>query len=112
VETVHLCQILDFARRFYDAVFVDLSGELERFAVEVMSASKRIFLVVTPELASIHTAREKLRYLNKIGLEDRVEIVLNRSQKRMVVNKDNVEELLRRPILLQFPNDYQRVNLL
>lgn len=110
VETVHLRQILDFARRFYDAVFVDLSGELERFAVEVMSASKRIFLVVTPELASIHMAREKLRYLNKIGLEDRVEIVLNRSQKRTVVNKDNVEDLLRRPILLQFPNDYQRVN--
>lgn len=110
VETVHLRQILNFARRFYDAVFVDLSGELERFAVEVMSASKRIFLVVTPELASIHMSREKLRYLNKLGLDDRVEIVLNRSQKRTVVNKDNVEELLRRPILIQFPNDYQRVN--
>lgn len=110
VEPIHVRQILEYARRLYSAVFVDLSGIMEPYAVEAMLASKRIFLVVTPELASIYMARHKMRYLNKVGLGDRVDILISRSQKKTVVNKENIEDLLQRPVLALFPNDYQRVN--
>ena len=42
----------------------DMSGNLERYSLEIMHESKRIFLVCTPEIPSLHLAREKYLYLN------------------------------------------------
>lgn len=49
IESVQIRQILDFARRHYRTICVDLSGNLERYSIEVMLESKQVFLVVTPE---------------------------------------------------------------
>jgi pilus assembly protein CpaE len=109
VEATHIRHILDFARRNYKAIFLDLSGNLERFSLEAMHESKKIFLVVTPEIPSLHLAREKLQYLRNLDLGDRVAILLNRCQKRALVDPSQVEELLQQPVLMTFPNDYQGV---
>jgi len=109
VEATHIRHILDFARRNYKAIFLDLSGNLERFSLEAMNESKKIFLVVTPEIPSLHLAREKLQYLRNLDLGDRVAILLNRCQKRALVDPAQVEELLQQPVLMTFPNDYQGV---
>ncbi|HUQ94561.1 MAG TPA: hypothetical protein VM120_22965 [Bryobacteraceae bacterium] len=109
MEPAHLRHILDFARRNYKAIFVDLSGNLEKFSVEAMHESKRIFLVVTPEVPSLHLAREKINYLRSIDLGDRVAILLNRCQKRSIVSPGQVEDLLGQPVLMTFANDYQGV---
>lgn len=110
LEGTHIRHIMDFARRNYRAVFLDLSGNLERFSVEAMHESKKIFLVVTPEVPSLHLAREKLQYLRLMDLSDRVAILLNRCQKRAVVSPAQVEDLLQQPVLMTFANDYQGVH--
>ncbi len=110
LEGTHVRHIMDFARRNYRAVFLDLSGNLERFSVEAMHESKKIFLVVTPEVPSLHLAREKLQYLRLMDLADRVAILLNRCQKRAVVSPAQVEDLLQQPVLMTFANDYQGVH--
>ncbi|MBL8210112.1 MAG: hypothetical protein JNK87_05345 [Bryobacterales bacterium] len=110
LEGTHIRHIMDFARRNYRAVFLDLSGNLERFSVEAMHESKKIFLVVTPEVPSLHLAREKLQYLRLMDLADRVAILLNRCQKRAVVSPAQVEDLLQQPVLMTFANDYQGVH--
>ncbi|MBI4909389.1 MAG: hypothetical protein HY820_37570 [Acidobacteria bacterium] len=110
LEASHMNHLIEFARRNYRAVFLDLSGGFERFAVEAMHESKRIFLVVTPEVPSLHLAREKISYLRSIDLGDRIAILLNRCQKRAIVNPDQVEDLLDLPVLMTFANDYQGVH--
>jgi pilus assembly protein CpaE len=110
LEPSHMRHILEFSRRNYKAVFLDLSGNLEKFSLEAMHESKRIFLVVTPEVPSLHLAREKLQYLRQIDLADRVAILLNRCQKRALVSPHQVEELLGQPVLMTFANDYQGVH--
>jgi pilus assembly protein CpaE len=110
LEPSHMRHILEFARRNYRAVFLDLSGNFEKFSLEAMHESKRIFLVVTPEVPSLHLAREKLQYLRQIDLADRVAILLNRCQKRALVSPHQVEELLGQPVLMTFANDYQGVH--
>ncbi|MBL8230972.1 MAG: hypothetical protein JNL98_20935 [Bryobacterales bacterium] len=110
VEPSHLRHIIDFARRNYKAVFVDLSGNLEKFSLEAMQESKKIFLVVTPEIPSLHLAREKIQYLRSIDLADKVSILLNRCQRKSVVNSAQVEELLDRRVAMSFANDYQGVH--
>lgn len=110
IEPSNVRHILDFARRNYRSVFMDLSGNFEKYSLEAMMESKRIFLVVTPEVPSLHLAREKIQYLRQVELEDRVAILLNRCQKRAIVSPQQVEELLGHPVLMTFANDYQGVH--
>jgi Flp pilus assembly CpaE family ATPase len=88
----------------------DLSGNLEKYSIELMQESKRILLVCTAEIPSLHLAREKLVFLKDTGLSARVSIVLNRMPKRPHFSKDQVEDLLGLPVARVFANDYLAVN--
>ena len=90
-------------------ICADLSGNLERYSIELMHESKRIFLVCTPEIPSLHLAREKYQYLQSLDLGDRVSVLLNRCQKRPVISPAQIEDLLGLPVHMTFPNDYQCV---
>jgi pilus assembly protein CpaE len=109
IEPIQIRHLLDFARRNYQAVCVDLSGNLEKYSLEIMQESKRIFLVCTPEIPSLHLAREKLQYLQSLDLGSRVSLVLNRAQRRSSINAEQIEQLLRIPVHATFPNDYHGV---
>jgi pilus assembly protein CpaE len=110
VDGTQIRYLLDFARRHHSAICVDLSGNLERYSVEIMHEAKRIFMVVTPEIPTLHLAREKLKYLTNIELGDRISVVLNRNHKRAVITPDQVENLLGVPVMTCLLNDYQGVH--
>lgn len=102
--------LVEFMRRNYDALCFDLSGNLERYSIEAMHESKRILLVCTPEVPSLHLAQEKFQFLKSLDLDDRVNIVLNRVGKNSVISIEHVEEILGRPVAIALPNDYSRVH--
>jgi pilus assembly protein CpaE len=110
MEAGQMRNLLDFTRRNYQVICADLSGNLEKYSIELMHESKRIFLVCTPEIPSLHLAREKYQHLQSLGLGDRVSVLLNRCQKRPVLSPAQIEELLGLQIHMTFPNDYQCVN--
>jgi pilus assembly protein CpaE len=109
VEGTQIRSLVEFMRRNYDALCFDLSGNLEKYSIELMQESKRILLVVTPEIPSLHLAREKLVFLRSFDLDGRVSIVLNRCHKKPLFTTAQVEELLGMPVLQQFPNDYTAI---
>jgi pilus assembly protein CpaE len=110
IESAHVRALVDFMRRNYQALCFDLSGNLERYSLELMQESKRVLLVCTPEIPSLHQAREKLQFMRQFDLDGRVSVVLNRCQKKAFFSKQQVEELLGLPVLAMFPNDYTGVN--
>ncbi len=110
MEAAQVRNLLDFARRNYKVICADLSGNLEKYSIELMHESKKIFLVCTPEIPSLHLAREKFHYLRTLDLGDRVAVLLNRCQKRPLISPAQVEELLGLPVHMTFSNDYQGVN--
>ncbi|MCS7026235.1 MAG: AAA family ATPase [Bryobacteraceae bacterium] len=110
VEPSHLRHIIEFARRNYKMIFFDLSGNLEKFSLEALHEAKKILLVVTPEIPSLHLAREKIQYLRNIDLADKVSILLNRCQRKAVIGPSQVEELLDCQVAMTFSNDYQGVH--
>jgi len=110
IEGTQVRNLVEFMRRNYDALCFDLSGNLEKYSMELMQESKRIILVVTPEIPSLHLAREKLAFLRGYDLDGRVLVVLNRCQKKALFSKAQVEELLGRQVAHQLPNDYIGVN--
>jgi pilus assembly protein CpaE len=109
IEPTQIRHLLDFMRRNYGALCFDLSGNLERYSLEIMHESKRIFLVCTPEIPSLHLAREKYLYLKQVDLAERVCILLNRCQKRSIISPAQIEQLLGVPVYMTLPNDYQCV---
>ena len=76
----------------------------------VPSPSVRSVWICTPEITSLHLAREKYNYLKTLDLGDRVTVLLNRAQKRAVISPSQIEELLGIPVAMTFPNDYQGVH--
>jgi pilus assembly protein CpaE len=97
-------------RRNYKALCFDLSGNLEKYSLEIMHESKRIFLVCTPEIPSLHLAREKYSFLKSLDLEDRVSVLLNRVSPRPVITAEQIEQILGLPVTMTFPNDYNGVH--
>jgi len=110
IEPPQIRGLLDFARRHYRAVCLDLSGNMEKYSVEVMRESKQVFLVCTAELPSLHLAREKMGFLRSVDLGDIVQVVLNRVGKRDVVRSEEVEKLLGQSVHSVFPNDYKGIH--
>jgi Flp pilus assembly CpaE family ATPase len=91
-------------------VFLDLSGNLEKYSLELMRESKRIFLVTTPETPALQLAREKEQFLTDLDLGDRISVVLNRWSRRSVLGKDEVAQIIGRPVDFTITNDYRAVH--
>jgi Flp pilus assembly CpaE family ATPase len=111
IQGLQVQQLLEFARRNYRVVCADLSGNLERYSLEVMHESKQIFLVCTPEVAVLHLAREKMHFLQSLDLSARVSILLTRyNGKKSELKPEQVEEIVGAPVQMTFVNDYARVS--
>ncbi|MGD0437301.1 MAG: hypothetical protein ABSB86_12620, partial [Bryobacteraceae bacterium] len=106
LEPTQIRHLMEFMRRNYGALCFDLSGNLEKYSLEIMHESKRIFLVCTPEIPALHLAREKYLYLKQVDLAERVCILLNRCQKRPLITPAQIEQLLGLPVYMTCPNDY------
>jgi Flp pilus assembly CpaE family ATPase len=110
IDAAQVANLVAFMRRSYQVLCFDLSGNLEKYSIELMQESKRILLVCTGEVPSLHLAREKLAFLRDMGLSGRVSVVLNRMRKNPLFSQTQVEELLGQPVTRVFANDYQAVN--
>jgi pilus assembly protein CpaE len=110
IEPAQIRHLMDFARRHYKVICVDLSGSFEKYSIEVMHESQQIFLVCTQELPSLHLARAKLNSLRALDLDERISIIVNRVHKRASMGTTEIEKLLGLPVKLMFPNDYPGVH--
>jgi len=110
IDPIQIHRLVSFARRQYGVICVDLSGNMEKYSVELMQESKRIFVVTTSEIPPLHLARHRCQFLRSIDLGDRVSVLLNRHHKRSNVRISQIEELLEAPVYETFPNDYRSVH--
>jgi len=110
IEPPQVRHILDYARRNYKAICADLSGNMELYSIEILHEATRIFLVCTPEIPSLHLAREKLNFLHSLEIGRNVDVLMNRAQKRGMVSLTEIERLLGHKVLMSFPNDYKGVH--
>jgi pilus assembly protein CpaE len=109
VEVAQIRNLLDFARRHYKAIFVDLSGNMEHYSLDIMRESKRICLVTTPEINALHLARKKYQFLQRQDLGERVSLLLNRMESSSDFPVDQIKELVGLEPIVTFPNDYSKV---
>ena len=104
-----IAPILDFARKSYSAIGADLGDTFDDRSLAVMREANRIFLVTTPELASLRMAKLKAISLRKMEWADKTELLLNRATKRMEIPVEEIEALVGMPVFATFPCDYADV---
>jgi len=110
LESDLVVKLIQFVSRNYQAVCLDLSGNLERYSIAAMQETRHVVLVCTPEIPSLHLAREKMTFLKKAGLDKRVLVVLNRMARQPTFSKTQVEDLLETPVFATFSNDYAAIH--
>src|SRR6185295_15509768 len=110
IDGSQIHNLIDFMRRNYTSLFFDLSGNLERYSLEIMQESRKILLVCTPEIPSLHLAREKLAFLRELDVDNRLGILLNRTTKKPLFNKEQVEDVLKVPVVATIANEYHGVS--
>ena len=100
------CQrVMSFASVRYDCVVVDLTDVISDLTEPVVGRADQIFVVTTPEMASLFLARRRLLELQTLGAPpEKLSVVLNRHTSRDVPVAD-VENYLETPIGLTLTDD-------
>jgi pilus assembly protein CpaE len=106
ISTHQLTRIVDYARKSYSVVGVDLADSFDDRSLAVMREASRILLVTTPDLASLRAARQKALALRRLDLEDKTKLLVNRASRKMELGLDEVENTVGLPVFATFPCDY------
>jgi pilus assembly protein CpaE len=101
--------VLDFARRTYSVVGADVSDTFDERTMAVLREANRIFLVTTPDLASLRLARLKATFLRNLEWEDKTVLLLNRASKKMELSLAEIEATVGLPVFASFPCAYADV---
>ncbi|MDQ6759693.1 MAG: hypothetical protein M3Z32_07500 [Acidobacteriota bacterium] len=103
--------LLEYARTYYDWIIIDLPVVFQRFSMLTLAQADWAFLVTTAELPSLHLARKAIRLLDQLAFpKERVQIVVNRTNKRSDMGNSDIEKIFDRKIHSRIPNDFTSVN--
>lgn len=107
IEPSRLHDLLEYARRLYDWIILDLPAIFHRTSLLALSESDGAFLVSTSELPSLHLARKAVNLLAQLGFgKERFQIVINRAGKRDGLKASDMQKIFNSPVHATFPDDY------
>jgi len=107
-EQHHLLRVVELLRTMYDYVVVDLDKRLDDHALDVISLTDALFVVMTADLSCLKNVRLVLETMSQIGVPgERMQLVLNRANAFTGISPKAVEGVLRRPIGHLVLNDYR-----
>jgi pilus assembly protein CpaE len=105
----HFRKLVDFAVRQYSVVAVDLPGSMENNECDVLLRAKRIILVCTPDIGSLHVARRKSQWFRELQLTDKVSVVVNCVERRSTLSVEDIERIIQLPVRHLLPADTKSV---
>lgn len=103
---LQVSQLIDFARRNYSVINADLPDTFDDISLAVMREANQIFLVTTPELSALRLARLKVLLLQKLDLEEKASLLVNRVAKSNELSLQEIEQTVGMPVCMSFPSDY------
>ena len=108
VTAEHLPVILEQLRNLYDYVLIDIDKRLDDHNLGVIEAAETVFVVMTADLSCLKNVRLVLETIGHLGYqEEKVRLVLNRSNAFTGINVKNAEGALKRTIEHQIVNEYR-----
>lgn len=94
-----------------DFIVVDTSHDFSDMAIQMLSMSSTILLVMAPEMASLRTTMSALEIYDRLGISlDKVKIALNNNSSNPAIKQAQLEKVLKRPIDFVLPFEAGEVN--
>lgn len=106
IDADRLRALLDFLRRYYHALVLDVP-RLDSALLASLESATAIFVVVNHELPTLRSAHRLVASL-KQRYGDRVSVVVNRSDRSAEIGLDDIEKTVGVKIRHIFPNDYRQ----
>ena len=92
----------------FDYIVVDVDKRLDEATLRIMDTAHVIYIVMMADLPCLKNVRMVLETIGHLGYsEDKVKLVLNRSNAFTGINVKNAESALKRSIDFQIVNDYR-----
>jgi pilus assembly protein CpaE len=102
--------ILDFSRRLYDNVVIDLGNAYGEWALSAVRASDQVFLVTTNELPALQAAQRVMSYYENHGIARQgIHLIINRFNRDVGLTKEMIETALQTEIYQIVASDYEGV---
>ena len=103
-----LSNVLGLLRKAYDYTIVDTGRSIDDFTLHLFDESDVICVVMTADLSCLKNVRLVLETMDSLGFaQDKVQLILNRSNAYTGINVDNAESALGRKIDHQVINEYR-----
>jgi pilus assembly protein CpaE len=107
-EQHHVLRIVEILRTMYDYVVVDMDQQLDDHTLDVIGTADRLIVVLTADLSCLKNVRLVLATMSQLGVpNERLMLVLNRSNAFTGISVKSVENVLKRQIEQQIGNDYR-----
>ena len=112
VNADHMRRILTELRRLFDYVIVDTWPTFNDVVLTMLDMADRILLLMTLELPAIKHVKQFLEIQEKLGYPpDKVLMFLNRSDSKLGINNDLVEDSLRKKVSANIASDGRAVTM-
>ncbi|GAB6906854.1 putative Response regulator receiver protein [Desulfosarcina cetonica] len=109
-ERIHRDQIsamIKLLKRYFSHIVVDLPHDFSERTLAAAEASDRLMLLVEPDLVSVKSAQQVLNFFQELNYgDDRMAFLLNRLTKSSVLQPEDVEMVLKQPLLATVANDW------
>jgi pilus assembly protein CpaE len=108
VTSDHLPEIIGHMANEFDYIIVDVDKRLDEVNLRIMDAADTIYVVMTADLPCLKNVRLVLETIGHLGYsDDKVKLILNRSNAFTGINVKNAESALKRKIDFQIINEYR-----
>ena len=105
-----ISQTFDFLRPRYEFVLVDLPVGLNERNLELIRCCDQLYLVTVAEVAAIRNVVRQTEYFMRNDIpREKIRVVLNRHQKRNLIDDAQIEKAIQQKIDWRVPNHYPQV---
>jgi len=104
----HLPSLITLMKSDFDYIVIDIDKRLDEVNLRIMDVADTIYLVMTADLPCLKNVRLVLETIGHLGYsDDKVRLILNRSNAFTGINVKNAESALKRKIDYQIINEYR-----
>lgn len=108
VSSDHLPEIVGLLTNDFDYIVLDIDKRLDEVNLRLMDVAHTVYVVMTADLPCLKNVRLVLETISHLGYsDDKVKLILNRSNAFTGINVKNAESALKRRIDYQIINEYR-----
>ncbi|MFD1037353.1 CpaE family protein [Virgibacillus byunsanensis] len=107
VTTDALLQVVDMLRKQSDYLVVDTGMGIQEQTLDVLEQADQILVVTNLEMTALKSTRLMLETLEKLGIREKVILVVNRYDMDSLIKAEDVPDMLGSKDTIFIPNDFK-----